>query len=132
MDGQGEPLYLPVAVPSDRNWFDPPLIARNLYTRSTRLTVAGDSVQPLAPANPYRWALWFWLLAEDEVVIAPFPNILFNNGIALDVQQPLYYSLPDYGPLVTGEWFAFASGPEVVDIMLVEVIRQSHWRATGV
>lgn len=125
-EAAGERL-IPVAVPSDRCWFDPPLILSNLYFSTRTIILAAATETVIAPNNPYRWAIGFvsQVFGGDRPVCAPYANAAVLGGWPTTPDVPLWFRMPDFGPLVMSQWSATCAGGGYV--VVIEVIRQSNW-----
>lgn len=125
MTPAAEPFYPgPIALPSDRAWLDPGLVSRSLFVRVT--AVAAGGTRRIAELNADRWAVGFVMApgSSGGVVVAPWSDVTNAQGWSLSALAPLWFKLFDYGPLVTGEWWAAGTDAVTGSVRLVEVIRR--------
>lgn len=113
----------PVALPSDRAWIDPPLIGRCLYLQPTDIEFVAASVIQVAKPNPYRWAIGFAPAqsAPSSLFVAPWSDFAFAPGWTVAAGNPLWFRLPDFGPMVMAGWSGSAGGTGF--FRLLEIIR---------
>lgn len=114
----------PIALPSDRAWFDPALIGRSLYVQKTDIIVPMAGVVAVAIANPYRWAVGLCLApgSGTGASAAPWSDLFSGGLIVLALDRLDWYYLPKFGPLATGPWYATGGAGSVVRV--TEIIRR--------
>lgn len=110
-------------LPSDRAWLDPRLVASNLYTQITDVTIGATGITQLAGLNADRWSIGFarQTLTPGPITVGPWSDVNVVPGIALPAETLLWYSQLQYGPVIGGEWFAGGTMGELVRVL--EVIR---------
>lgn len=121
------PVYYPFAVPSDRLWFDPAVVGRNLYYQIREVTYTGDGRLQLADANPMRWGILFDASTDTGTPYNVYPGAFpaGDSGYRVRADSPLWFNLFTHGPLPMAPWFGNVPGPGPYRVL--EVIRQSHW-----
>lgn len=111
------------AVPSDRAWFDPRLIAAVTFPQLTTVVVPMGQVVAVAPANSRRWGIMFCtnaLVAGLEY--APWPDLDdFAFGSMLVGEPNAIYTLENYGPLIQSSWWARLNAGG--NVRVVELLR---------
>ncbi len=112
------PLYLP----SDRAWFDPLLLIKVTAVVPADVAVAAGAPVKLAVPNPMRLMIGFMLQlpAVATVTVAPWPKVDQFQIRTLSVTDPNWFKLFDYGPLVSQDWWALATGNTTVRVIEVE------------
>lgn len=117
------PVLTPFAVPSDRLWFDPAVVGRNLYVRPTDVVVPFSGVELVAPANPYRWAVGFTLAPTSGVgcSVSPWTDADAGGLYQLAHNRLDWLNTFTFGPLVAGPWYATGGAGSIVRVL--EVIR---------
>lgn len=121
-------LTPPVVIPSDRAWLDPTLVARNLYVQTSVVDLDTLVPIPLAGLNVLRWAIGFipGPAATEGCRVAPWGDSLGTSGVLMTPGVLLWYTLPLYGPLATGEWWGW--GMPGTQVRVVQVIRNVFGR----
>lgn len=112
-------------MPGDRAWFDPALIAANLYLVQTDIPVDPVESLPAAKLNIYRWAVGF-IQAPDSgngARVAPYVDVQTGIGYLVPTDEILWFDMPTYGPLVFQEWRAVGGAGAIVRV--IEVIRRT-------
>ena len=117
------PIERVVAIPSDRAWLDPFLIARNLYAVTTDVETIADSSALLAKPDPYRWAVGFTLaVAAGSPSVSPWPQPPPGaGGWQLDSGVNHWFDLVTYGPLVQLGWYSSHTSASIIRV--IEIIR---------
>lgn len=116
-------VLTPLPVPSDRLWFDPAAVGRSLVPRMSTFTAVGGVAEKAAPFNPMRWAVGFMLQSGGgfNARVFPDPSVETSFGVELSSSVLSWFNLTTYGPLVSSDWWLFASPLAVIQV--VEIVR---------
>lgn len=82
------------------------------------VAVGAGVVQPVAPNDPDRWAIGFSGPAITDIVVGPMPDptsLGFSFGSTRRADQ-LWFSLFEFGPLVSYQWFALSAFPVTLSV----------------
>lgn len=122
-DSGVSPAASPIAVPSDRLWFDPKVLNVAAFPQLTDLTVSMSVVTPLVGANVRRWGLAVCRAGFGGAVeIAPWPDLAAGVLYRSDMQGTIpMITLFAVGPLVSSAWWISTSVAGTVRV--VELIR---------
>lgn len=103
-------------------WADPGyLLATNLYRTGLTTTVA-NATAILVGNNPRRWAIGLSRVqgAASQIRYGPFQNVNSYGISSAGAGFLTWYTVFDYGPMVSQDWYVFSTGVEV--LMYHEVI----------
>lgn len=77
----------------------------------------------IAPRDPMRWGLI--IAADGNFYTSPDAALAVSGKPGLPVKQPsqpfLFFTYPEFGPLVNCEWYAIASGPLVATVISINL-----------
>jgi hypothetical protein len=104
-----------IAIPSDRAWIDPRLIAAVCELTISDVTMDGIGSVPLATADPGRIAIGFSCPAVCTV--GPWSDLSVIPFEQLPGNSTRFYSLRDYLNTVQLNWFGFAGAGTVIRVI---------------
>lgn len=115
---------IPVPVPSDRAWFDPALVYRNLYTTVTPVTSPAAGSFLAAKGNPFRFAVGFTRGPNNfpTMYVGPYTNVASWNGWNVPASSWVWFNIQTYGSVVGDQWWVATGSP--CDLVVIEVIRK--------
>lgn len=100
-------------------WADPGYFLALYNTTLTDVKTSGGGIHQLAPARPDRWAIGFSIspLSINQIDIGPWANPDGFTAARLSATGWTWFTLFDFGPIVTFEWFANLGGADTVRVI---------------